>query len=677
MSNRALKKLQPQTDAYSLPDVDLLDNTDVTDDLPCHSRKGKQKKPANLFAVLMENGDEDKDNEPVDEASGACERIEDGSTNSGKKKRPKKKKKKKQDVTHEVSTSPVEVEDEVEASIQEVNRILGNSGFSLEDSSKEANVELSLTLKALLSVEYKNLNADAEMRKIFGSHVVQAEHGRGRHRNRTSQRSGRLVQPKENWPVFGRTGLSMTMMHQADSKKAGAGNSQCFTFEHSPQYQQVQFLFLDAVQSYNPQNIANIIHEHPYHIDSLIQLSEIFRMSEDLQTAVDLIERAIHVFEYAFHPLFNIATGNCRLDFRRQENRAFFLVLFKHLVNVGQRGCNRTALEFCKLLLNLDPDGDPLCVLLMIDFYALRSEQYTFLIRMYEEWESSRNLLQLPNFAFSVPLAMFHLAGENENYVQKADEMLADALLMFPGLLMPLLNKCGICPDKEVSNHSFFGASSQSSQSPALLQLVTLYVNRCHACWKEPEVLFWLEKVVKSTLQRVDAGDPRVQNFAEKRKMRYQGTPRNIYRHFIISEIKDATATLPPELVNTPVLTYDPLPPQDAVVSYTRPQRPRAAEQNVNPLSLFVRSLLPNFGLQEAELDTAVAGIGVGGLGEAEDPDYQEHNELRRGVGALMNAMRDLLNNIRLAPPPVENGQIGQEEEEEERDGEADDEEWN
>lgn len=36
---------------------------------------------------------------------------------------------------------------------------------------------------------------------------------------------------------------------------------------------------------------------------------------------------------------------------------------------------------------SLDPDGDPLCVLLMIDFYALRSEQYTFLIRMYEEWE--------------------------------------------------------------------------------------------------------------------------------------------------------------------------------------------------------------------------------------------------------------------------------------------------
>lgn len=37
--------------------------------------------------------------------------------------------------------------------------------------------------------------------------------------------------------------------------------------------------------------------------------------------------------------------------------------------------------------LSLDPDDDPMCVLLMIDFYALRAEQYAFLIRMFDEWE--------------------------------------------------------------------------------------------------------------------------------------------------------------------------------------------------------------------------------------------------------------------------------------------------
>ena len=41
-----------------------------------------------------------------------------------------------------------------------------------------------------------------------------------------------------------------------------------------------------------------------------------------------------------------------------------------------------------------------------------------------------------------------------------------------------------------------------------------------------------------------------------RRKVRYQGTPRNIYRHFIISDIKDATATLPPVSPITQHLHY-------------------------------------------------------------------------------------------------------------------------
>lgn len=38
-------------------------------------------------------------------------------------------------------------------------------------------------------------------------------------------------------------------------------------------------------------------------------------------------------------------------------------------------------------IFSLDPVNDPMCVLLMIDFYALRSEEFEFLIRLYNEWE--------------------------------------------------------------------------------------------------------------------------------------------------------------------------------------------------------------------------------------------------------------------------------------------------
>lgn len=658
------------------------DNSDEADEetipLPA-KKKGKGKKNIiNPFELLTENADEgsgdEKDNEHVEAEKDEAAPQGEGSAGSSAKKKKKNKKKKKKggDGKQTVPTGPVEVEDDIEASIQEVNRILGDVGVAGGDAGAQGGGEFTINMKSLLSVEYKHLNPGNEMRRMFGSRVVQAEQGRPRHRNRAPQRNGRLVQPKDNWPHVGRSGITMSLVESGDRR---AGGSQCFRFEHSPQYQQVQFQFLDAVQSYNPQNIANILHEHPYHMDSLIQLSEVFRMNEDAQTAVDLIERAVYTFECAFHPMFNVATGNCRLDFRRQENRAFYLLLFKHLTAVAQRACNRTALEFCKLLLSLDPDGDPLCVLLMIDFYALRSEQYSFLVRLFEEWESFRNLSQLPNFAFSVPLALFHLGKENAGSAERADKMLQESLLMFPGLLMPLLDKCGISPDKEVSSHSYFGPSAQLSQTAALKQLVTLYVGRCHSCWKEPEVMLWLETSVKATLKLVDAKDHRVKNFAEKRKVRYQGTPRNIYRHFIVSDIKDATATLPPELTNTAVLTYDPLPPQDAIVSYTRPPRQRAtADQGGNSLSLFVRSLLPNFNAQPQQADPNLAvnfdaNDAAEGGAEGGEGGAMQNLELR--VGALMEAMRDLLNNIRLAPAPVENGhnQDGEEEGRERGDG--------
>ena len=41
---------------------------------------------------------------------------------------------------------------------------------------------------------------------------------------------------------------------------------------------------------------------------------------------------------------------------------------------------------------SLSPDEDPLCVILMIDFYALHSGEYDFLIRLFDEWEVGRFL---------------------------------------------------------------------------------------------------------------------------------------------------------------------------------------------------------------------------------------------------------------------------------------------
>lgn len=124
-----------------------------------------------------------------------------------------------------------------------------------------------------------------------------------------------LVTSKYNWPQVGKTGLSMSLV---ETKPGGV---HYFAYEHSTGYRAMQNKFLEAVESLNPDNIVAILNEHPYHVDALIQLSDLCKLSEDLPMAAEFIERALFCLESAFHPLFNVAQGNCRLDYRRQENR--------------------------------------------------------------------------------------------------------------------------------------------------------------------------------------------------------------------------------------------------------------------------------------------------------------------------------------------------------------------
>ncbi len=116
---------------------------------------------------------------------------------------------------------------------------------------------------------------------------------------------------------------------------------------------------------------------------------------------------------------------------------------------LGRRGCSRTALEYCKLVLSLDP-SDPFAVHLVIDFYALRAKESAYVLRFAREHKkegtfsySLRCLLNcwhhvfclkgrpsakpnakneftfgfepignLPNFAYSISLAQFNLENE-------------------------------------------------------------------------------------------------------------------------------------------------------------------------------------------------------------------------------------------------------------------------
>ncbi|KAL3275121.1 hypothetical protein HHI36_019892 [Cryptolaemus montrouzieri] len=525
--------------------------------------------------------------------------------------------------------------DEVERSVREVNKLLGetydpNVSTVLPPLKCERNGP-----KNILHVQHKHLNPNNELKRIFGSKIIQSEHKRKNRGIRAYTKAVWMSNCKENWPQVGKSGISMNLLETKNG-------IQYFAYEHSQSYRTIQNKFYEAVESLNPNNIVAIINEHPYHIDALIQLSDLCKLSEDFAMAAELIERALYCLESSFHPLFNVAQGNCRLDYKRQENRALYITAFKHLIFVGGRACCRTSLEFCKLILSMDPEGDPLAVILAIDFYALRAREYNWLKDFAEEWESCKNLSQLPNFAFSTAVAHFYTCSGDT-----ADTLLQEALIMFPGVLKPLLEKCSIQSDNRVANHSFF--STENKDPTNLQQLISLYVNRNYHIWKDSDLLPWLEKNVQEVLDRVDAKEEIIQDCDEKRSKRYQGPlPINIARHIILSDFKGLSPVT--EEGSTHFMSFDPFPPKDSINIYNRPKKLALAGQSTNPMVVFVRSILPNFNPNMVE-QNAEDGAGAVALPENEGENNGNDGDFRRTVATMLGAMRYLLNNIRPEVP--------------------------
>ena len=63
------------------------------------------------------------------------------------------------------------------------------------------------------------------------------------------------------------------------------------------------------------------MNRHPSHVSSMLQLSEVCRLGEDLALSAELLERSLFTLEAAAHPLFSVTSGAARLDYRRRENR--------------------------------------------------------------------------------------------------------------------------------------------------------------------------------------------------------------------------------------------------------------------------------------------------------------------------------------------------------------------
>ncbi|KAF9817219.1 hypothetical protein IEO21_03583 [Rhodonia placenta] len=489
-------------------------------------------------------------------------------------------------------------------------------------SASPAERSASSALAELLAVSLQHLDAEAEMRKFFGSKAISAAKASGSGSSSSSRRTAmqrsNLTRPQSTWsPAQMRDGLSARMYADEEVQEICTRHGwqplleeRVWTVEYSKKYRGVTLAFMQTVMSGDPEGFWQILRLLPYHADTLLQLSEVYFHREEHSTAADHIDRALFAYERAFVGSFSFTSGVNRLDFDRVENRPFFLALHRQVSDLQRRGCVRAAFEFARLLYALDPWTDPHGALLHLDFLAHKAGMSQWLLDVWDffathasnEKAYSGRLVPtaLPGWAYARALALYVREEEHRDKDHgESTKALQDAIIAFPTVVPVLADKADISLSADVRRHSAFRIhpdarylySSLPTESAAVLHLLShLYAQRSFSLWKVPERTSWFARTVVATLADLppsyDNTSSSYRGFVtlfSKRELTY-----SVYRHTTVLEAscRRLFGFIPRAVTDAKHLACDPLPPPTRVSDYDE-EFFRGAEDalNVRPRS--------------------------------------------------------------------------------------------
>ncbi|KAJ5852022.1 uncharacterized protein N7529_011407 [Penicillium soppii] len=569
MSSRAIRKLQKLREQEQKESSQQDESSE--DEAP---RPAKPK--FNAFDLLNAEDDNEEEEEEDEEDSAdklqkepAAQRSEPEPTPPKSKKSNKKKKKK----GAKSSGPPKAADTKTNAELDEIDRALkelsagGHSTVGAGQSTNSQGVQDSFpkTTDELLGIDPKFLNATNEMRRLFGNVVLEnfdqpsdAGAGRRRDRNRqmidlaqaltgkyspasrglslggSTQRKNVLMQGKDDWPRAPSGGLGMETV-----EKLSSGDI-LYKIVHNAGYQDVQRQFEQCVESMDPQRMIAHLQYNPYHISTLLQVSEIAKHQGDHAVSADLMERALFNFGRSVHSSFanRLRDGEARLDFIHAENREFWLVGWRYISNLGMKGTWRTAYEWSKLLLSLD-DSDPYCMRLLIDHLALRGREYAQLVQLCTQTRFSRDWADLPNIQCSLVMAYLRL-----NKPQECRQQLQSAMSRFPWVFSRLAQEL----DLQHVPKSIWGKMPPNSSHELLTEL---YIIRAKDLWNTPEAVSLIMEVADSISGEAEPNEP-------------PEITLDIARHVVLSDLPKVTTHLPNHFVAGRLSASDPLPPYES-----------------------------------------------------------------------------------------------------------------
>ncbi|KAF8418568.1 transcriptional repressor TCF25-domain-containing protein [Tirmania nivea] len=568
----------------------------------------------NLFAMLGGDGDEEVKDEEEDEDEEEAAKPAVPLTSKSKKKKNKKKNKKKSPSDTTPLQAQVE-EDEIDRALRLLD--LRPSPFPSGPPQTETlqSTTTDTDLLTLLKIDPKNFDASQEMRRLFGRAAVDTpdEGGGGdggvgtpRGARRGAQRAGmvpgaqvgrRIVmkrsffaQPKATWPNAGTGGLGMIVVERGDGDGGAVEEERCeFKFVHGTSYQDVQRQFMMCVMSMDPNRLITLLHHNPYHISTLLQISEIFCQQRDHTSSGDLLERALFTFGRSLHSTFPplltnptftppapklmpcsispFANLKCPyLSFIHFPNREFYLALWRYIHNLTLRGTFRTASEFSRLLFSLDPKRDPYAMLIYLPILFLKAHQPSLAIALANSETLKSRTKELPAVAYSLPLA--YLQSENEPV---AREMLAKAIRKFPWVATRIWQVCDLDSGK-LPSILWGRVVPEEDNLNAILS--ELYIERARDLWAAPDAarllidtaneIFNLPPTTTATLTAPSMLTLKTftGQVGEDGEDVIEGVPANIARHVVLTDIPAVTTLLPIGWKDRFTSSYDPLPPR-------------------------------------------------------------------------------------------------------------------
>lgn len=570
--SRATRKLMKQRE---IDEMEKLANENKGDEEKAAYRRNQ---PKNVFAMITDSsssGSEQEEelqvqDEAVQERDGA-ELIEDEKLDENevkedilevevvkeeekKKKRKNKKKKKKAKKT-----------DEEEVIVAE------------NDGTTEIYSKSTLIYKIdVLEIQKLNLNYNKELSSFFkGARLVDApDEGNLTKKQKAMMKQRRnLFKPKKKYYLVHNEDVYAPLPDKLilEHIKTNQYGHNVYAFKTSPIILKLSETYEGIRNTHDPQNLNQFIQANPFYPEALYDFAEYLRLGGQAKDANRLLEQLLFLYEESFSYEFQLFESSFKerhvLDFNfNRYTRIFFRAIFKMISILTTRGCYKSALEYNKLLLRLNPSQDPLGAMLYIDHCAISARKFDFLLDFAFHFgdqylrtsvDGPKSILLYPNILYSIALSKFFIELKelekidnvrtglstlpesfeediinlNIHKEQGSHFWIALAVTLYPSILQKLLELTEL--DKQNESHSkfknmqvkpwrdilshplmmryedeyhyFFLGISNDEDIEGIKKVCQIYPERNKLVWKHKMANIWLKAAVGGLLNGIES----------------------------------------------------------------------------------------------------------------------------------------------------------------------------